>query len=165
MLSRSLLTIIIRRVHDRDEPTARQRSLHAVRGVTGDFRCADHPARVVVNRRHGQRDREEGPILPLPDGLEMRNRLSGSEACQHHVFFALPVGRDEHANGLADGLSGGVTEHAFGRPIPRRDGTVQILADDGVIRGLYDSGKVANCDIIRRLWHAVNTPQELGVET
>ena len=124
---------IIRRFHDRDEPSAGEGRLHPVRNVPGDFRCANHLTRVVVNRRHRQRNRDERPVLPLPDGLEMRDRLTGSDACQHHVFFALPIGRDEHANGLADGLSGGVAEHAFGRPIPRRDDAVQILADDGVI--------------------------------
>ena len=54
---------IIRRFHDRDEPSAGEGRLHPVRNVPGDFRCANHLTRVVVNRRHRQRNRDERPIL------------------------------------------------------------------------------------------------------
>ena len=44
---------------------------------------------------------------------------------------------------------GGVAEHALGRPVPGRDGAVQVLADDGVVRRLDDSGEMAKGDVVR----------------
>ena len=61
-----------------DSTTAASRRLAtaacvALADVARDFRRADHAPRVVVNRRHGQRNRDERAVLPLPDGLEMRD--------------------------------------------------------------------------------------------
>ena len=145
-----------------DSTTAASRRLAsaacvAFADVARDLRRADHAARIVVNRRDRQRNRDERAVLPLPDRLEVRDRLTGADARQDHVFFGLAIGRDDHANRLADGLGGGVAEHAFGRPVPGRDDAVQILADDGVVRRFDDPGEMANCDVIRRWLHAVNT--------
>ena len=68
----------------------------------------------------------------------MRDRLTGADACEDQFFFGLPVGRNDHADRLADRLGGGVAEHPLGRPIPRRDDAVQILADDRVVRRFDD---------------------------
>ena len=55
----------------------------------------------------------------------MRNGLTRSNACEHHVFFALPIGRNDHANGLADGFGGRIAKHAFRRAIPGGDDAVR----------------------------------------
>ena len=90
-----------------------------------------------TSSRIGDTVREIGtqrPILSLPDGLEMRDCLTGSDVCASTMSSSsCRLAGMSMRNGLADGLTGGVAEHAFGRPIPRRDDAVQILAYDGVI--------------------------------
>ena len=76
---------------------------------------------------------------------------------EDHVFFGLPIGRNDHADRLADGFGRGVAEHAFGRPIPGRDDAVQILADDRVVRRFDDAREVPNRNISRQRLHRVNT--------
>ena len=85
----------------------------------------------------------------------MGDPLTGSDAAQHHVFLGLTIGRDDHANRPADGLGGGVPEHALGRAIPRHDRAVQVLADDRVVRRLDNPGEVTKGDVIERFLHVL----------
>ncbi len=96
----------------------------------------------------------ERPVLPLPDRLEVRDRLAGPDARQDHVFFGLPIGGNDHADRLADGFGGGVAEHAFGRAVPGGDDAVQILADDGIVGRFDDAGEMSKPDVIWGLPHA-----------
>jgi hypothetical protein len=43
------------------------------------------------------------------------------------------VRRDQHRNGPADRLTGGVAEQNRGPVVPARDDTIQILADDRIV--------------------------------
>jgi hypothetical protein len=124
---------IVGRLDDGDEPATGRGGLRAVRDVTGDFRRADHPARIIVNRRDGQRDRNQRPVLALADGVEVRDPFARSNAPEDHVLLGLPIGRNDHANRLADRFRCGVAKHAFSRTIPGGDDAVQVLADDRVI--------------------------------
>ena len=88
-------------------------------------------------------------------------------SCQDVLLLGEPFGRDEKRDGLADGLRGGVTEHSFGRPIPRGDDTVEILADDGVIRKFDDRARrrIATSSGGCCMPDKHPPTQELGVET
>ena len=72
--------------------------------------------------------------------------LTGADARQDRVFFGLAIGRNDHANRLADRFARGVAEHPFGRPVPGRDDAVQILADDGVVGRFDDRGEPSTGD-------------------
>lgn len=58
----------------------------------------------------------------------------GSKLQQDLIFFALPISRDQLANGLADHFVRGIAEHLFGTRIPGRDGAIESLANDCVKR-------------------------------
>jgi hypothetical protein len=52
---------------------------------------------------------------------------------EHHVLFGKAVRRDQHGDGLPDGLFGGVSEQFLSAPVPGRDDAVEILADDRIV--------------------------------
>ena len=66
-------------------------ALHAVRThqVAGDLRRADDSARRIADRRHGQRNRNQGAILSLPKGLEMIDGFASTDGLQDVVFLEL----------------------------------------------------------------------------
>ena len=81
MLFRSLVMI----ASSDDSTTAASRrvadgALRPLADVARDLRRADDAARIVVNRRHGQRNRDQRAVLPLPDRLEVRHGLAGADA-------------------------------------------------------------------------------------
>jgi hypothetical protein len=83
------------------------------------------------------------------------DRFTPPNLRKHVVFFALPVGRHDHANRLPDGFRGGVPEHAFGCPVPRADDPVEILADNRVVRRFDDAREMSEIDAVGRFRHAV----------
>jgi hypothetical protein len=80
-------------------------------------------------------------VLAPAARLEVIDQSAGANPRQHHVLFRLELVGDNHAHRTADRFLGGVAEHAFGGPIPRHDRAVQILGDDGVVRGLDHGGE------------------------
>ena len=154
MLVRSLVMM----ASSDDSTTAASRRLAIARlrafaDVASDLRRADDLPRIVVNRRDRQRNGDQRPVLPLTDRLEMGDGLTRPDPAEHHILFRLPVGRDDHANRLADRLCGCVAEHALGRTVPRRNRAVEILADDGVVRRFDDTGEMAKGEVVERWQH------------
>ena len=93
------------------------------------------------------------PSFRMPHRFEMGDPLALANAIQHRVFFALPIGRDDHPDGAADRFLRGVAEHAFRGAVPGSDGAVQILADDRVVGGFDDADEVAEVEGTERLCH------------
>ena len=105
----------------------------------------DAPTTWPVASRIGETVREIGndaAVFALSDRLEMVNGVAAADRRQHGVFFGLPVGRDDHANRPADHFVGPIAEQSFRRRVPRHDHAVQVLADDRVVAGFDQGGKV-----------------------
>src|SRR6266540_5356418 len=81
------------------------------------------------------------PVFVLPDGLEMFDGEAGADPRQHLGFLVQPILRDDDRDRLADDFLRGVTEHPLGGGVPGGNAPVQILADDGVVRGGHDGGQ------------------------
>src|SRR6476469_9150273 len=77
-------------------------------------------------------------MLALPDGLEMVDPLSSSDARKNLSLLALPVFRNQNRNGTADCLFGSIAKDAFGTPVPVGDNAVEIFAYNRVIAGFDD---------------------------
>ena len=151
-----------------DSTTAASRRLaiaacDAVADVAGDFRRADDTAGIVANRRDRQRNRDQRAVLALTNRFEVSDGLAGPDAGEDHVLLGLAIGRNDHANRLADGFSRGVAEHALGGPIPGSDDAVQVLADDGVVGRFDDSGEVAKGDRVGKRVHKKSDATPEGV--
>src|SRR5665213_1494004 len=63
------------------------------------------------------------------------------EVGQNSRLLVLPVGWNEHGNGLADGLRLRVAEETFRTLVPTGDDAVKVFADDGVIGGIDNSSQ------------------------
>ena len=95
MLLRSFVTM----ASSDDSTTAASRRLAMARllasaDIAGDFRRTDHAPGLVEDRRHGQGNRDERAVLPLPEGLEMRDRLTRANARRAPCLLR-PAGRRE----------------------------------------------------------------------
>jgi hypothetical protein len=63
----------------------------------------------------------------------MLHALPASDAVENRVLFVLMIFWNDQTNGLAHGLTFRVAEHSLRSGIPRRDDTVQVFPDDGII--------------------------------
>src|SRR5690606_11256694 len=79
--------------------------------------------------------------LGQADGLVVVHPLALADPAEDVVLLAVAFGGDEHEDGLADGLLGGVPEDPLGPGVPRRDHPVERLAHDGVVGGGDDGGQ------------------------
>ena len=159
MLFRSF--VMIASSDDSTTAARRRRAIAARRplaDVARDFGCTDHATRIVQNGRHGQRDRDERPVLALTDGLKMSDRLfpresgpepvssSGCRSAGMIIRIDLPIA----SSALYPNMRSAAR-------FQERDDAVQVLADDRVVGRVDDASEMAKCDVVRRLLHAVNT--------
>ena len=124
-----------RRVHEREH---RERREHR----------ADHRAVCRSDRRDGQGNRDEASILALADGFEMLDAPSGPDLRQHARLLRAAVGRNDRRNRTPDDLIGGIAEHALRRAVPGLDDAVEVLAGDGVLRGVDDGREAERLDAV-----------------
>jgi hypothetical protein len=77
----------------------------------------------------------------------MIDPLATPNASKNFPLFMFPIRRydNEDRNGLADYLVGLVSKEPFRAPIESRNNPIEILADDGVIRGFDYRGEGAGC--------------------
>jgi isopentenyl diphosphate isomerase/L-lactate dehydrogenase-like FMN-dependent dehydrogenase len=66
----------------------------------------------------------------------MIDAQAAAYAGQDGIFFGVTVFGDDLENRLTDHLAGRPAEHALGCRVPGHDYSVQILADNGVVRGV-----------------------------
>src|SRR4051812_3040280 len=97
--------------------------------VARDFRGADDSPVGVLYGRYLQGDVDAAAASMLPHRFHL-DRVAGPNPRENVILFVTAVEWNDDRDRLADRLALGVAEHAFGRPIPRHDDAVQILADD-----------------------------------
>ncbi len=68
----------------------------------------------------------------------MIDGLAAADALEDARLFALALRRDQNRDGLPDDLLRSVTIKPFRRPVPARDLSVEVFADDCVFRGFND---------------------------
>ena len=60
--------------------------------VASDFRCANDFALSVSDRRNGQGNINQAPILALPNGFIMFDALAAQDSLNERLFFFLAIG-------------------------------------------------------------------------
>jgi len=74
----------------------------------------------------------------LPDGLIVADSFSGKNALKDTGFFRLPVLRNEKRQKISYCLLSRIAEKLFGPAIPGLNSTIQVQAEDGIIRRAHD---------------------------
>ena len=78
-------------------------------------------------------------ILVPPQGLVLLDCFAARYAAEKIAHLGAPVGRNDEVDVLADGFQSSISKQAFGGRVPRGDGAVKGLGDDGVV-GRFDDG-------------------------
>ena len=108
--------------------------------VPADLRGPDDLALGVADGRDGERDVDDGAVLPPPPRLVVVHLLAAADPLQDPRHVLDQLGRHEHGDVLADDLLGGVAEDPLGPPVPARDDAVEVLRGDDVV-GRLDDGR------------------------
>ena len=104
-------------------------------------RADNRPAR-VPDRRNGQRNVDQAPVLALAHGLEVVDSLAAMDLLEDRRLFVLAVGRYNDGHWPADSLFGGKAEKPLGAAVPTQDQAVGILGQDGVVRRFHNGSVV-----------------------
>jgi len=88
----------------------------------------------VLQRRYGERNIDQSPVLAATDGFVMIDALTPTNATKNFRFLIHLFQWNQDRHRLADDLLSRVAEDALGTAIPAGDNTVEVLADDGVVR-------------------------------
>ena len=75
------------------------------------------------------------------DGFEVIDTLASTQALQNLSFFFPQLGRNEEGDGASNGLFQREFKDSCGCRIPAGDDSVEILGDDGIVRGCDDGGE------------------------
>src|ERR1700683_1208235 len=76
--------------------------------------------------------------------FEMLNNAALPHRRKHLIFLRLAVRGHNNANGSSDRLWGGEAEDAFGRSVPRCNGTVEIPTENRIVTRADNGGQVAS---------------------
>src|SRR5258706_275678 len=109
--------------------------------VTDNLRGADDLSLRIFDRRDGQRDVYQTPVLTLADGFVMFDALAPSKALDDRFLFFLLFWRDQNPDVFPDNLFGLVSKESLGCSVPAGDSAVEVLADNCVVGRLNDGCK------------------------
>src|SRR5260370_981768 len=112
--------------------------------VTDNLRGADDLSLRIFDRRDGQRDVYQTPVLTLADGFVMFDALAAPNALDDRFLFVLVFWRDQNLDVLANYLFGHVAKDSLGRAVPGDDSAIEVLADNCVVGRLNDG-----CEALR----------------
>lgn len=109
--------------------------------IAGDLRGADNLAVVVPERRDGQRYVHDRSVLAPACRLEVIYALAPLQTFKNLLLFIVPLWGHNDKNGFPDCLLGRIAVKALRPVIPARNTPVQILTNNGVIRGIHDGAE------------------------
>src|SRR5271154_422996 len=89
--------------------------------VAGDFRGADDLAFCIFDRRNGEGDINEAPVLALSNRLVVLNPFTATDTVENHRFFVRPVSWKKYRHRPADGLLGRVAKEPSCAVVPTGD--------------------------------------------
>src|SRR5262245_23051722 len=103
--------------------------------VSGNFRGANDVPPIINNRRNGERNVDLCAVLPAPDCFIVVYRFPSSDSLKNVRFFTLAVLRNEQTNWLPNHFLSRIAKQAFSTAVPALDDSLQVLADDRIVRG------------------------------
>src|ERR1700730_15135058 len=118
----------------------------------------------ILDGRNCKRNIKRRAVLAYADSFEMIDALTSPDPLKDHGFLVPAIGRNYKHNALADGLFSRIAEQALGTFIPTGDHAIQILADNRIVRGTYDSrqqiggsfGLFSFIDVMKEIHHTDN---------
>jgi hypothetical protein len=66
--------------------------------------------------------------------------LAAPDTLHHRLFLFSAIGWSQNRNRLADDFLSKVAKDTLGAAVPTRDDAIELLADDGIVAGIDDSG-------------------------
>src|SRR6516164_2265573 len=108
--------------------------------IPRDFRCTYDSAFYILDRRDGERNRNQAAVLAPTNGFIAFDALSAPNSLTNGAFFMLSVWGDQNRDRFADRFFGRITEHSHCALVPTGNDGVEGLADDSVITRL-DNGR------------------------
>src|SRR5207248_9230825 len=112
----------------------------ALGDVPGNFRRADAAAFSVLDGRHGQRNVNKAAVFALPNGLIPVDAFAAPDPRKLGRLVGT-VRWNQYRDRLADDLLRGITVELLGSTVPTGDDTVEVLADDRILREVDDRGE------------------------
>src|SRR5450631_152098 len=109
--------------------------------VTRDSSRSDDCSHSVFDGRNGERNVERTAVFGDPNGLETREPLSSPDAVKNSRHLVLPISRQKERYWFSDGLVCTVSIQRFGGFVPGGDRAIERLADNGIVRRLYNGGQ------------------------
>ena len=88
----------------------------------------------MSNGRDRDRDVYKGAVFSAAYGVEMVHSFAGVNPIKDLLFFVIAVRRNDDGDRFVDHLVGAKTEKLFGASVPAGDDSIQIFADDRVVR-------------------------------
>ena len=102
----------------------------------------------VRDGRNRHRDVDASAILADADRFVVINTLGGANLSQNVVLVLVEFRRHDQTDRLPNRFGRGVAEDPLGSAIPRGNGALEILADDGVVGRRDDARKAELGDIL-----------------
>jgi hypothetical protein len=72
----------------------------------------------------------------------MVDALAPPDAFENLGFLVFPARRNKNRNGVADNFLRRISEYSLRAAVPAFDDAIEVLAYNGIIRGLYNGGHV-----------------------
>ena len=110
----------------------------ALADVTGDFRGGDDFALLVFDRRNGEGNIDEAPVLAPSNRLIVINAFAAADTFEDHGLLLVEILRNEDRHRPPHGLLRAIAEEDLGATIPSQNNAVQILGKDCVVRRFND---------------------------
>ena len=111
----------------------------AFRDVTGDFRGADDFAFLVFDRRNGEGNVNETPVLALPNRLVMIDTLALADPLEEWPLFVLSIHWNKDRHRPSHRLLRRIAKEELRATVPSHNDAVEILGKDRVVRQFDDS--------------------------
>src|SRR6185437_14986193 len=113
------------------------------RDVTGDLSGADDGPVCVPYGRDRDSDVDRSSVLVQALSLELIDVSAGPHSLDNAALLLEPVRRNDDVDRSADRLLGSPSEEALRSRVPRENLSIEVLADDRIVRGLYDRRKMS----------------------
>ena len=106
--------------------------------VTGDFRGGDDLAFFVFDRRNGEGNIDEAPVLALSNRLVVMDSFAAADPFEDKGFFVLSIHWDKNRHRPSHGLLRRIAKEELRAMVPSHNSAVEILGKDRVVRRFND---------------------------
>jgi hypothetical protein len=137
---------VVGRFDDSSEAEARFVEAHTITDLASNRRDADHAAIGIADRRHRDGNVDATAVFVQALRFGVPDMLAGADAFEIAEFRGLQVTRHQDEDRLANDLVSRVSEDPLCGGIPSDDRAIGVLADNRVLRRLYDRCH-ANCQV------------------